>query len=36
MKIMSTSLIHSGLEQTIWEVMELMYVRGIRTIPITH
>lgn len=36
MKIMSTSLIHSGPEQTIWEVMELMYARGVRTIPITH
>ena len=33
-KIMSSPLIHCRPEQSIWEVMDLMYARGIKIIPI--
>jgi len=32
--IMSSPLIHSGPDQSIWEVVDLMYARDIKTIPI--
>ena len=34
MKIMSAPLIYSGSNQSIWEVMDLMYARDIKIIPI--
>lgn len=34
MKIMSAPLIHSGPDQSIWEVMDLMYARDVKIIPI--
>ena len=33
-EIMSTPLIHSGPDQSIWEVADLMHARDIKTIPI--
>ena len=33
-EIMSTPLIHSGPDQSIWEVMDLMHARDIKVIPI--
>ena len=33
-KIMSTPLIHSGPDQSIWEVMDLMHARDVKIIPI--
>ncbi|MDH3793529.1 MAG: CBS domain-containing protein [Nitrosopumilus sp.] len=33
-KIMSSPLIHAGPDQSIWEIMDLIYARNIRRIPI--
>ena len=33
-QIMSVPLIHSGPDQSIWEVVDLMHARNIKTIPI--
>ena len=33
-QIMSAPLIHSGPDQSVWEVMDLMHARNVRTIPI--
>ena len=33
-KIMSTPLIHSRPEQSIWEVADMMYAREIKVIPV--
>ena len=33
-QIMSAPLIHSGPDQSVWEVMDLMHARNVKTIPI--